>query len=126
MNTLRDEHSAELGVSQLPTSSRLAATTVLTLFSTFGALTAFKLVPEPMIVMMFGYRANRAWIALQPYIEHEREFRSDPEYATMYEHLVSRTRDNWPPPQSYGLKLQRLVETSGDPHLGEANDACER
>jgi hypothetical protein len=98
---------------------------LLTYFSTFGAFVAFGIVREGLVISMFGYRANRAWLALEAFIERERLLRGDPEYAIMFEHLVCRTRDNWPLSKSYGIKLQTRSRTLGDPNLGTGGDPSE-
>jgi hypothetical protein len=108
---LAKEQSPKLGISGLPEVQRDAVSRVVTLFSTFAALTSFRMVPESMIVALFGFRANRVWTALEPVITREREIRGDPEYLVMYEHLVRRIRDNWPPGKMYPIKLQGLNST---------------
>lgn len=114
---LHEEQPISMGISGLPDEARIAATRMLTFYSTFGALMVFRMASEAIIVGMFGFRANRTWIALEPYIEREREIRGDPEYVTMFEHVVARTRQMWPPPARYGFTFQRLADTAADPLL---------
>jgi hypothetical protein len=60
LRKLATEHSPDLGISNLPEDAKVAVSTVLTFFSTFGAYIAFGLADEKIVVAIFGYRANRA------------------------------------------------------------------
>lgn len=108
LNQLAAEHSADLGISGLPEDAKAAVTTVLIFFNTFGAYVYFGLADEKIVVSLYAYRANRAWVALEPYIFAERRFRNDDYHVSFFEDLVCRIRDNWPPGVKYHLDEQRL------------------
>jgi hypothetical protein len=108
LRKLATEHSPDLGISNLPEDAKVAVSTVLTFFSTFGAYIAFGLADEKIVISIFGYRANRAWVALEPYILGERKLRNDDYHAGYFEDLICRVRDNWPPLVKYKLEVRRL------------------
>jgi len=60
------------------------------------------------VVSKLGYRADRAWTALEPFIAKEREARGGDHHSAFFEDLVSRKRENWPPQEHYGLRLRKL------------------
>ncbi|MER6514628.1 hypothetical protein ABT158_47995 [Nonomuraea sp. NPDC001636] len=72
---LAAEHDPDLGCSRLPDEPRLAVNAVTAFFSGFGALVAMRMADDALVVPLIGYRANRAWIALEPFIRRERELR---------------------------------------------------
>ncbi len=108
LQQLSTKQPVNLGISNLPDEAKLEATTVATFFATLGVYVAFGLADEKIAVSIFGYRTNRAWVALEPYILRERILRNDDLYAGYFEDLVCRIRDNWPPSVKYGLEVQRL------------------
>jgi hypothetical protein len=118
LETLTDEHDASVGCTNLPGPARLAVETVTSFFSGVGALRVYDMVEEQILVTTFGYRADRAWTALEQRIRHERELRKDSNYASCFEDLISCVRDGWPPAPRYRLQLRTLPQqdpTTQDP-----------
>jgi hypothetical protein len=107
---LAGDHSPDLGISRLPEDAKAAVTSVLLYFNNLGAYVAFGLIDENIVVSMFAYRANRAWVSLEPYILEERRFRNDDYHVSYFEDLVCRIRDNWSPRPhiKYSHKTHRL------------------
>lgn len=109
LSQLAEEASPEVGTSGLPADAKHAATTVNSLFISFGAYIVFGLADEKIVVSLFGYRADRLWRVLEPYVMAERALRgNDNNYCNFFEDLVCRTRDNWPVIEGYGIEVQHL------------------
>jgi len=111
VHKLRQEHSPEAGVSGLPPDARRAVDRVTSYFTGLGALAVQQMLDEPYAVTFMGYRANRAWTELEPYIIRERQIRDDSDYLVFFEDLVCRIRNHWPPTKAYGFKLRSLTST---------------
>jgi hypothetical protein len=120
INKLRQEHGPDLGVSGLPADARKAVDRVTSYFTGLGALAVQRMLDEPYAVTFMGYRANRAWSELEPYIIREREIRGDSDYLVFFEDLICRIRDHWPPTQKYGFKLRSLPSIGQAGHDGPA------
>lgn len=103
-----DKLPTEQGLSAQPELARVSGYTLTSFFSALGSLVALGIVEERVIVPQFGYRANRAWTILEPYILAERELRGGSDFANLFEDLVCRIRANWPPDTAYKLRLRRL------------------
>jgi hypothetical protein len=101
---LADEGLNECDVSSLPDETRAAFTRVAAFFITLGAMVVFGVVKESMVVYLFGYRAAKAWRSMEPIIMSERRERHS-NYASLFEDLVARASDNWPPSEAYGISL---------------------
>jgi hypothetical protein len=113
VSELANEHSPKLGCSKLPEDARNAVQTVISLFISFGSFVALGIADEKHVVSLFGYRADRAWKALEPYIKTERELRGeDHPFARFFEDLVWRTRKNSPWTEAYNLNLGQVSEES--------------
>ena len=108
------EHPPSKGVLQLPEEASWAITTVQSFFGTLGSLIIYDIVSEAEAVSTLGYRANRLWTRLEPYIERERQIRGDDDYAQFWEDFVCRVRSNWPPEQHYRIVIRRLPRLSED------------
>ena len=108
IHTLAADNDPSLGCSNLPQDARLAVGTVSMFFTSLGALVAHDIADEAIVVTLFGFRANRAWTILEPYIHREREIRGDPFYAVPFEDLVCRVRDGWPPDHRYRLRYRKV------------------
>ena len=115
LRVLEAEHSCDLGITNLPIRAKTAVTTLLTFYSSFGAYIILGLADEKVIVSLFGFRANRAWVALEKYIQQERILRNDSEYVAYFEDLVCRVREHWPPPKTYGILLLKMRDDMGGP-----------
>jgi hypothetical protein len=76
MHDLR-AHPPDKGVLHLPEEASWAITTVQSFFGTLGSLIIYNIVSEAEAVSTVGYRANRLWIKLEPYIRRERQIRGD-------------------------------------------------
>lgn len=109
VHRLGAEYPEPVCLSDLSYEARLAASTVRSFFSGLGAMVSEGIADERTVVSVLGYRADRAWSALEPFILKEREARGDAHYAAFFEDLVARTRKNWPPEEHYGLKLRKLT-----------------
>jgi hypothetical protein len=94
VNELDNNYPSESGyaISTLPPDARGAATIVITFYITLGAYVAFGLADEKLVIKLFGYRADQAWIALEALIMRERELRQGNSYASFFEDLVCRNR----------------------------------
>ncbi|NRQ34145.1 hypothetical protein HII36_20150 [Nonomuraea sp. NN258] len=109
IESLAKEQDPSLGCSRLPEEARIAVNAVMTFFSSIGTLVVMNMADEVLVVPLFGYRANRAWKALEPFVMRERELRGPNDgFGTFYEDLVCRIRDKFPLDKSYGLVLRRL------------------
>lgn len=115
LRSLETEHSSDLGITGLPIRAKTAVTTLLTFYSSFGAYIILGLTDEKVIVSLFGFRANRTWVALEKYIQRERVLRNDDEYVAYFEDLVCRIREHWPPPKTYGIPLLKMRDDIGGP-----------
>lgn len=111
IHKLQQEHGSDLGVAGLPADARRAVDRITSYFTGLGALAAQQMLDEPYAITFMGYRANRAWDELEPYIIRERQIRDDSDYLVFFEDLVCRIRDHWPPTKSYGFKLKTLPST---------------
>jgi len=108
------EHSPELGFANLPDEARTAATAIATFFTFLGTLLLHGVVDEAVVITQIGYRARRAWSALEPYIIGERKIRGDENFASPFEDFVCRIMDNWPPEKSYGLNLKKMTTETAE------------
>lgn len=109
---LRDEHDPETGCMLLPEEAFLAVTKVIGFYSGCGAFIARKVADEGLVVPLLGYRASRAWDALEPFIRREREIReSSDRYASVFEDFVWRVRRHTSLEKAYGLRLRTLPPT---------------
>jgi hypothetical protein len=117
------EHPPNKGVLHLPEEASWAITTVQSFFGTLGSLIIYDIVSEAEAVSTLGYRANRLWTKLEPYIERERQIRGDDDYAKFWEDFVCRVRTNWPPEQHYKIVVRRLPRPSEDGNLPVAPDS---
>lgn len=111
VNRLGQENAPELGLAKLPDEARVAATSLVTFFNIVGSFLIFDMTDESVVVPLFGYRANRAWSALEPFIVHERKLRGEDVYAAYFEDLICRVRERGPLLSSYGIRLRRLPLT---------------
>ena len=112
LGRLRAEHDPEVGFSTLPDEARLSVGKVIGYFSGMGYLIQREMADEGLVIPLVGYRASKAWDALEPYIRREREIRGPGDrYACMYEDLVVRVRAHIPLDTSYGLRPKSLPET---------------
>jgi hypothetical protein len=109
VHRLRQAHDPSLGFTGLPEEARIAAQALLAFFNVLGTLVVFDMADEAMIVPFFGFRVKTAWAALEPYIVEERKNRDDDFFASFFEDLAQRVRDNHPPRAAYGLKLRRII-----------------
>jgi hypothetical protein len=121
MSVLADSNLRDRDVSSLPDETRAAFTRVAAFFITLGAMVVFGVVHEAMVVHLFGYRATKAWQAMEPIIKNERVTRRGGRYAAMFEDLVTRTCENWPPGEAYGTVLRAHPKI--DVVLGHAEDS---
>jgi len=110
VSSLAGEHPASLGCSNLPEEARIAVQNVISIFISLGAFVALNIAEERSVVSLFGYRADRAWRALEPYIREERRLRGGDPFARFFEDLVCRTRENAPWPVKYQVRLRQLPE----------------
>lgn len=108
LKRLATENDLSLGCSGLTGRASLAVNLVNSFFLSLGTLVAQDMVDEATVVLLFGFRANRAWSALESRIMREREIRDDPFFAVPFEDLVCRVRDGWPPTNRYRLKFRSL------------------
>ncbi|MBO4270882.1 DUF4760 domain-containing protein [Microbispora triticiradicis] len=109
---LRDEQDPETGCMLLPEEAFLAVTKVVGFYSGCGAFMARKMADEGLVVPLLGYRASRAWDALEPFIRREREIReSSDRYASVFEDFVWRVRRHTSLEKAYGLRLRTLPPT---------------
>ncbi|MGI8329949.1 hypothetical protein ACRYCC_08275 [Actinomadura scrupuli] len=108
LNKLSAENDVSLGCSGLTGPPSLAVNLVNSFFLSLGTLVAQDMVDEATVVLLFGFRADRAWKALESRIMREREIRNDPFFAVPFEDLVCRIRDGWPPTDRYRLKFRSL------------------
>ncbi|WP_425563113.1 DUF4760 domain-containing protein [Microbispora amethystogenes] len=112
LGRLGTEHDPQAGCSALPDEARIAVNKVVGYFSGFGYFVYRGMAEESLVVPLIGYRASRAWDALEPFILREREIRgSDDKYANMYEDLVWRVPRHVPLITSYGLYPSSLPTT---------------
>jgi hypothetical protein len=82
------------GLHGLPFDVKARVFNVAGFYQSVAALAAFDLVDREKIILLLGRRALRAWIALEPFIEAERE-KSEPS-ATIYsifEDLATRAEE---------------------------------
>ncbi|GAA1502444.1 hypothetical protein GCM10009677_37610 [Sphaerisporangium rubeum] len=106
---LAQENDPAVGMTGLPEEARVAVNKVVGFFSGFAYFATRRMADESLVIPLLGYRANRAWQALDPFIRRERELRGDSDrYACLYEHFVSRIRANMPLDTSFGLRLQTI------------------
>jgi hypothetical protein len=108
LNNLSAENDPSTGTSDMPETPRLAVNYVVSFFISLGTLAYHQMVDEEIVVAQFGFRARRAWEALEEYIDQERRIRSDPFYARPFEHLVRLVQLNWPPDVCYHLKFKTV------------------
>jgi hypothetical protein len=108
MHKLATENTPGDGVLRLPFEARCAATTVLSFFGTMGSLITYGILKEDIAVSTLGFRADKLWMELEPFIIKEREGRSDNDFAKFFEDFVYRARTNWPPEEHYGFTIHRL------------------
>ena len=108
LSRLTDEISVGAATSSLPSEAKQAVTTMISFFLSLGAYGAFGLADEKIIISLFGYRANRLWQILEPYILAERELRGDDHYCFYFEDLVCRTRDAWLASKGLEVEIRRL------------------
>jgi hypothetical protein len=108
LNKLATENDPLSGTTELPDAPRMAVNYVASFFTALGALAHYQMVDEEIVVAHFGFRARRAWNALEKYIDQERQIRNDPFYARPFEHLVHLVQQGWPPDARYHLKLKTV------------------
>jgi hypothetical protein len=108
LHKLATEASADNGVLLLPPEVLRHVNRLTTFYNILGALIIFKVAKESIIVPILGYRASRAWDALEPFILKEREIRGTPYFVCYFEDLVSRARANYPAVPAYKIQLRRL------------------
>lgn len=109
LERLAQENDPADGMTGLPEEARVAVNKVIGFFSGFGYYTTRRMADESLVIPLLGYRANRAWKVLDPFIRRERELRGNSDrYACLYEHFVSRVRANMPLDTSFGLRLRTL------------------
>ncbi|MGI5155476.1 DUF4760 domain-containing protein [Microbispora sp. CA-102843] len=112
LGRLQAEHDPDIGCSGLPDEARIAVNKVVGYYSGFGYFVYRKMADESLVVPLIGYRASRAWDAVEPFVRREREIRgSDDRYASMFEDFVRRVRAHMPLHTSYGLRLKTLPVT---------------
>jgi hypothetical protein len=105
---LAQDNASDLGITGLPEEARIASTSIITFFNIMGAVLIFDMTDEAVVVPLLGYRANRAWVTLEPYIRSERQRRGDDTFAAYFEDLVCRFRDHQPPLQAYKVRTRQL------------------
>ncbi len=74
---LRKENSPEKGVLGLQDEARFASTTIQSFFGVLGHLVMDDIISEASTVSTLGYRANRLWTELAPFIAGERKLHGD-------------------------------------------------
>lgn len=115
LRRLRAEHDPEMGCSALPDDAKIAVNKVIGFFSGFGIFVYRKMADESLVVPLIGYRASRAWDALEPFIRRERQIRgSGDRYANMFEDFVWRVRRHKSLDASYGLHPKTLPDPDSD------------
>jgi hypothetical protein len=102
------------GVLGLSEKASWAITKMQSFFGTLGSLIIYDVIGEAEAVSTLGYRADRLWKKVEPYIEQERLLRGDDDYAKFWEDFVWRVRANWPPERHYGIRVHRLHAQPSD------------
>ena len=105
---LREDHPSGVAQTQLPSLAGDNVQVVASLFNSVGILVAFDgALDERIAVSVFGYRAERAWKSLEPFITAERRCRNG-DYMPCFEHFVAIVCQNRSEQVSVALKLKRL------------------
>jgi hypothetical protein len=118
---LKPNNDSSLGVLALPEEARLPVVTILSFFGTLASMILEGFISEASAVSLLGYRADRMWDKLEPFVIGERKIRGDNDFSCYYEDFVCRVRAAWPPEKTYGLKLKRLPGL--DPEIDKLNQA---
>lgn len=119
LKVVAKEHPAEsgLGISNLPDDVREKVSIVISFYISLGTYVVFGLADDNLVLSLFGYRANQAWVVLEHLILKERNLRSEAvnqgNYATYFEDLVCRFR-SW----TFSIKVNKLDTISNDPVSG--------
>ncbi|WP_329266552.1 hypothetical protein [Streptomyces sp. NBC_01451] len=89
---LREEHSPDLGISGLPRPARKAIYDIAYFLQTFAGMSSLGIVKEEQVVAMLHRRISRAWSAMKPYVEKEREVgAAGPYLMVLLEEFAART-----------------------------------
>jgi hypothetical protein len=105
---LGKEYPSGVAQTELPALAGDNVQVVASLFSSVGILVAFDgALDRRIAVSVFGYRAERAWRSLEPFIKAERQRRQG-DYMPCFEHFVAVVRETSSEQASIALKLKRL------------------
>jgi hypothetical protein len=102
----------------LPKDAKIAVATVQSFYTALGAYIAFGLADQKIVISMFGYRANMAWVSLEAYVREERILREYDGYSMFFEDLICRIREYWPLSKAYKIDLEQIH----DPKNGRRAD----
>jgi hypothetical protein len=114
LHRLRNENSPDKGVLKLPDEARFAVITVQSFFGVLANLVVDGIISEASAVSTLGFRANKIWIELEPFVVGERKIRGDNDFALYFEDFVYRVRTHWPPEKHYKLVINRLESLPND------------
>jgi hypothetical protein len=112
LNVLPSEHEASLGVTGLPEDARQHVHQVVAYFTGLAGLVFFDIADEEFVIGILGYRINKAWDVLEPYIVQERKLQNNPDFLVFFEDLVCRIRERGPAVYAYRFKLKKLTHTT--------------
>lgn len=114
IDNLAKERALNDGVAALSPNAKYCVTAVLSFFGTVGSLIAYGILQEDIAVSTLGFRADKLWVELEPFIAKERDVLGDNDFAKFFEDFVCRVRANWPPEEHYGITIRRLPRVSSD------------